>query len=160
MNSLLSIGNIRKLHGTNGEVQCQLDNDLFFDADPDFVFISLDAIQVPFRVLDWRSKGDDVLLQLKGVDSERAANRLVGANVAIEYAADANDGETLTWQDLTGLRVVDDEQGDLGCVEHVDESTANTLLFLDNGRVMPIHEDFIIDINATTLKTHYTFLIP
>ena len=156
--NLVPIGYIRKLHGTTGEVQCQLDNDLFFEADPDFVILELDTIPVPFRVLDWRSKGNDVLLQLKGVDTEQAANRLVGARTSIEYAAEEKT-PSLTWQDLTGLRVVDEDQGDLGRVEHVDETTANTLLFLDNGHILPIHEDFIITIDDTTLTTHYTYLI-
>ena len=158
MENLVSIGTIRKTHGTNGELQCQMDNDLFVETDPEFIFLQLDAITVPFRVLDWRSKGDDVLMQLKGVETERSAIRLVGAQAFMEYAQDDEEAP-LTWQDLVGLRVVDDEQGDLGIVEHVDESTANTLLFLDNNRVLPIHEDFIVDINETTLTTHYTFLI-
>ena len=109
-------------------------------------------------MLDWRSKGDDVLLQLKGVDSEQKANRLVGAQVFME-SADEEGEKLMTWQDLVGLRVVDDEQGEVGVVEHVDESTANILLFLKDGRVLPIHEDFIVDISDTTLTTHYTFLI-
>lgn len=158
MDQLVAIGYIRKAHGTTGEVQCQLNNDLFIDADSDFIILELDAIKVPFRVLDWRCKGNDVLLQLKGVDSERAANRLIGAPAFIEYT-ETEGTHALTWQDLNGLRVVDDEQGDLGLVQNVDESTANTLLFLDNGRVLPIHEDFIVAIDETTLTTHYTFLI-
>ena len=158
MNNLTPIGTIRKTHGTTGEVQCLMDNDYFVDADPDFIILELDAIKVPFRVLDWRSKGDDVLLQLKGVDSEQKANRLIGAHVYMENA-EGQEETLMTWQDLVGLRVVDDEQGELGVVEHVDESTANTLLFLDNGRVLPIHEDFIVEISDTTLTTHYTFLI-
>ena len=158
MNNLTPIGTIRKTHGTNGEIQVLMNSDLFVDTDPDFIILELDAIKVPFRVLDWRSKGDDVLMQLKGVDSEQKANRLVGAQVYMENVEE--EGEKLmTWQDLVGLRVVDDEQGEVGVVEHVDESTANILLFLENGRVLPIHEDFIVDINDTTLTTHYTFLI-
>ena len=156
--NLVPIGYIRKLHGTTGDVQCQVDNDLFFEADPDFVFLELDAINVPFRVLDWRSKGNDVLLQLKGVNTEQTANRLVGAQTFIEYEAE-EDAPSLTWQDLTGLRVIDEDQGELGRIERVDETTANTLLFLDNGRILPIHEDFIIAIDDTTLTTHYTYLI-
>ena len=135
-----------------------MNSDLFVDSDPDFIILELDAIKVPFRVLDWRSKGDDVLLQLKGVDSEQKANRLVGAHVFME-SADEEGEKLMTWQDLVGLRVVDDEQGEVGVVEHVDESTANILLFLKDGRVLPIHEDFIVDISDTTLTTHYTFVI-
>jgi 16S rRNA processing protein RimM len=53
-----------------------------------------------------------------------------------------------TWQSLIGYRVVDTDQGDLGIVEEVDETTINTLITLNDGRLIPIHEDFIIDINA------------
>ena len=158
MNNLTPIGTIRKTHGTNGELQALMNSDLFVDTDPEFIILELDAIKVPFRVLDWRSKGDDVLLQLKGVDTEQAANRLVGAPVFMENAAEQED-TMMTWQDLVGLRVVDDEQGEQGVIDSVDESTVNTLLFLDNGRVLPIHEDFIVAIDDTTLTTHYTFLI-
>ena len=158
MKNLTPIGTIRKTHGTNGEVQALMNSDLFVDTDPDFIILELDAIKVPFRVLDWRSKGDDVLLQLKGVDSEQKANRLVGAQVFME-SADEEGEKLMTWQDLVGLLVVDDEQGEVGVVEHVDESTANILLFLKDGRVLPIHEDFIVDISDTTLTTHYTFVI-
>lgn len=158
MKNLTPIGTIRKTHGTNGEVQALMNSDLFVDTDPDFIILELDAIKVPFRVLDWRSKGDDVLLQLKDVDSEQKANRLVGAQVFME-SADEEGEKLMTWQDLVGLRVVDDEQGEVGVVEHVDESTANILLFLEDGRVLPIHEDFIVDISDTTLTTHYTFVI-
>lgn len=158
MNNLTPIGTIRKTHGTNGELQALMNSDLFVDTDPEFIILELDAIKVPFRVLDWRSKGDDVLLQLKGVDTEQAANRLVGAQVFMENAVGQED-TMMTWQDLVGLRVVDDEQGEQGVIDSVDESTVNTLLFLDNGRVLPIHEDFIVAIDDTTLTTHYTFLI-
>jgi 16S rRNA processing protein RimM len=158
MNNLTPIGTIRKTHGTNGELQALMNSDLFVDSDPEFIILEIDAIKVPFRVLDWRSKGDDVLLRLRGVNTEQAANRLVGAPVFMENAAEQED-TIMTWQDLIGLRVVDEEQGEQGAIDSVDESTANTLLFLDNGRVLPIHEDFIVAIDDTTLTTHYTFLI-
>lgn len=158
MNNLTPIGTIRKTHGTNGELQALMHSDLFVDSDPEFIILEIDAIQVPFRVLDWRSKGDDVLLRFKGVNTEQAANRLVGAPIFMENAAEEED-TIMTWQDLIGLRVVDDEQGEQGVIDSVDESTVNTLLFLDNGRVLPIHEDFIVAIDDTTLTTHYTFLI-
>ena len=158
MNNLTPIGTIRKTHGTNGELQALMNSDLFVDSDPEFIILEIDAINVPFRVLEWRSKGDDVLLRLRGVNTEQAANRLVGAPVFMENAAEQGD-TIMTWQDLVGLRVVDDEQGEQGVIDSVDESTANTLLFLDNGRVLPIHEDFIVAIDDTTLTTHYTFLI-
>jgi ribosomal 30S subunit maturation factor RimM len=43
---------------------------------------------------------------------------------------------------------MDTDQGELGTVDQVDETTINTLITFSDGRLIPIHEDFIIDINA------------
>jgi ribosomal 30S subunit maturation factor RimM len=43
---------------------------------------------------------------------------------------------------------MDTDQGELGTVDQVDETTINTLITLSDGRLIPIHEDFIVDINA------------
>jgi 16S rRNA processing protein RimM len=52
-----------------------------------------------------------------------------------------------TWQSLMGYEVVDTDQGTLGKVAEIDETTINTLITLDKGQLIPIHEDFIQDIN-------------
>ena len=56
--------------------------------------------------------------------------------------------EMMTWQDLTGYEVLNSEETVQGRVAAVDESTINTLLELEDGRLLPIHEDLIIEIDA------------
>ena len=51
-----------------------------------------------------------------------------------------------TWQSLKGYRVLDTDQGELGTITDVDETTINTLITLNNTQLIPLHEDFIIDI--------------
>ena len=51
-----------------------------------------------------------------------------------------------TWQSLLGYRVIDTDQGELGTITHVDETTINTLITLNNNQLIPLHEDFIIHI--------------
>jgi ribosomal 30S subunit maturation factor RimM len=51
-----------------------------------------------------------------------------------------------TWQSLMGYRVLDTDQGELGTIIHVDETTINTLITLDNEQLIPLHEDFILNI--------------
>ena len=73
--------------------------------------------------------------------------------------------DLLTWQDLKGYQLFDQqpdgEYTPLGIVADVDESTINTLLTLEDGRLMPIHEDFIIDIDreAHVLRVNLPFEI-
>jgi 16S rRNA processing protein RimM len=64
-------------------------------------------------------------------------------------ASDLSEEDELlpTWQSLTGYRVLDTDQGELGTIIHVDETTINTLITLDNELLIPLHEDFIIEID-------------
>ena len=147
---VISIGRLTRTHGKRGEVQCLMNNEYWDNAEANFLILKLDNILVPFRVLDWRGKGSDSLIfQLSHIHDEQEAQRLIGAE-AFMLISDMNQEDELlpTWQSLIGYRVVDTDQGDLGIVEEVDETTINTLITLNDGRMIPIHEDFIIDINA------------
>ena len=127
-----------------------MNNEYWDNAEANFLIIKLDNILVPFRVLDWRGKGSDSLIfQLDNITNEQEAQPLIGAE-AFMLLSDMNQEDELlpTWQSLIGFHVMDTDQGDLGVVEDVDETTINTLITLNDGRLIPIHEDFIVDINA------------
>ena len=147
---VIKIGTIRRTHGKSGELQCHAENELWENADAEFVFLDINAIYVPFRVTDWRTKGaEELIFRLKGVDNEVAATRLVGCDAYMlrsDVAAE-NAESLLTWQDLTGAKVIDTEQGELGVIRSIDETTANILAELTDGRLLPLHEDFIVDVS-------------
>ena len=148
-NELIRIGTMRRPHGKSGELQCQMDNAYWDEADADFLILLLDGIFVPFRVEDWRGKGaDSLIFRLKGVDTEVKALRLVNAE-AYMLRRDLNEEaeEMMTWQDLTGYEVLNGEHVVQGKVAAVDETTINTLLELEDGRLLPVHEDLIIEID-------------
>lgn len=147
---VISIGRLTRTHGKRGELQCLMNNEYWDNAEANFLIIKLDNILVPFRVLDWRGKGSDSLIfQLDNITNEQEAQPLIGAE-AFMLLSDMNQEDDLlpTWQSLIGFHVMDTDQGDLGVVEDVDETTINTLITLNDGRLIPIHEDFIVDINA------------
>lgn len=148
-NELVRIGTMRRPHGKSGELQCQMDNDYWDEAEADFLILLLDGIFVPFRVEDWRGKGaDSLIFRLKGVDTEVKALRLMNAEAYLlrrDLAEEAE--EMMTWQDLTGYEVLNGEHVVQGKVAAVDESTINTLLELEDGRLLPVHEDLIIEID-------------
>ena len=147
---VISIGRLTRTHGKRGELQCLMSNEYWDNADATFLILKLDNILVPFRVLDWRGKGSDSLIfQLDNITDEQEAQRLIGTE-AFMLLSDMNQEDEMmpTWQSLVGYRVMDTDQGELGTVDQVDETTINTLITLSDGRLIPIHEDFIIDINA------------
>ena len=109
---------------------------------PPFVFVRRDGLFVPFR-------------------SENISS-LIGEE-AFVLRSDVQDEEEglMTWQDLTGYTMKDDEAGVLGVIDTVDESTINTLATLTDGRMVPLHEDFILDIDqpARVLHVHLPFVL-
>ena len=147
---VIAIGRLTRTHGKHGELQCLMSNEYWDNADAVFIILRLDNILVPFRVLDWRGKGSDSLIfKLEHIEDEQEAQRLIGAEAYMLISDMNQEAEVLpTWQSLVGFQVVDIDQGDLGFVEQVDETTINTLITLNDGRLIPIHEDFIIDINT------------
>lgn len=147
---VISIGRLTRTHGKRGELQCLMTNDYWDNAEASFIILLLDNILVPFRVVDWRGKGSDTLIfQLDHITDEQEAQRLVGTEVFMLISEMNQENELLpTWQSLVGYSVIDTDQGDLGMVQDVDETTINTLITLNDGRMIPIHEDFIVDINT------------
>lgn len=145
---VISIGKITRTHGKRGEVQCLMENEYWDNADAIFLILSIDNILVPFRVLDWRGKGSDSLIfQLDRFTDELQAQQLVGYQAYMLKSDISEENEILpTWQSLKGYRVLDTDQGELGIITDVDETTINTLITLNNNQLIPLHEDFIIDI--------------
>lgn len=146
---LIRIGTMRRPHRKSGELQCQMDNAYWDEAEADFLILLLDGIFVPFRVEDWRGKGaDSLIFRLKGVDTEQKALRLVNTEAYMLRRDLAEEvEEMMTWQDLTGYEVLNANRVVQGRVAAVDESTINTLLELEDGRLLPVHEDLIIEID-------------
>ncbi|MBR6167718.1 MAG: hypothetical protein IKQ50_04745 [Paludibacteraceae bacterium] len=106
---------------------------------PEFVFVQRDGLFVPFR-------------------SEQIAS-LMGEEIWIQRSdiEEIEDGVFL-WQDLVGYTVLDEgangEWTKVGVIAQVDESTINTLATLEDGRMMPLHEDFITDIDMEAHELH------
>ena len=125
-----------------------MENEYWDNADATFLILSINNILVPFRVLDWRGKGSDSLIfQLDHITDELEAQQLIGHHAYMLKSDISEEDEILpTWQSLLGYQVIDTDQGNLGTITDVDETTINTLITLNNNQLIPLHEDFIIDI--------------
>ena len=95
---------------------------------PEFVFVQRDNLYVPFRTEN--------------------ISELIGEEGFVLRSEMQNEDEgLLTWQDLAGYTIEDKDAGVLGTIEYIDESTINTLATLNDGRLLPLHEDFITEID-------------
>lgn len=98
---------------------------------PQFVFVKRDGLFVPFR-------------------SENISELMGEEGYVLRSDIQQEEDGLLTWQDLVGYTIIDEETGTLGLIAHVDESTINTLATLEDGRMLPLHEDFITEIDEDT----------
>lgn len=131
LQDLISIGTIRRTH---------------YKDLPPFVFVLRDGLPVPYR-------------------SEQISE-LIGMEGYVLRSDIAEDGEgELTWQDLVGYSIEDEatngEGTKVGVIAHIDESTINTLATLEDGRMLPLHEDFIteIDTDAHVVRVNLPFAL-
>ena len=103
---------------------------------PEFIFVKRDGLFVPFR--------SEQIPELMGEEA-----------FVLRTDIQEEDDGIMTWQDLVGYTVMDEEpsgqQTKIGVIASIDESTINTLATLEDGRMMPLHEDFI---NAIDEETH------
>jgi len=100
---------------------------------PDFVFVQRDGLFVPFR------------------SSEIAS--LMGEEVFVPKCDMEIEEDEMAWVDFEGWTVVD---GDLtiGKIVRVDDSTMNIFAELEDGRMLPLHKDFIVEIDEEARVLH------
>lgn len=128
---VLSIGIIRRTH---------------YDDLPPFVFVLRDGLLVPFR-------------------SENISELIGEEGFILRSDVQSEDDGLLTWQDLVGYTIMDEHPDggwkEVGVIDTVDESTINTLATLTDGRMLPLHEDFITDIDedAHILRVRLPFAL-
>lgn len=128
---VISIGIIRRTH---------------YDDLPAFVFVKRDGLLVPFR-------------------SEHISELIGEEGFVLRSEMQREEDGMLTWQDLVGYSIMDEQaNGDwteVGVIDMVDESTINTLATLTDGRMLPLHEDFITDIDeeAHVLRVRLPFAL-
>lgn len=107
---------------------------------PEFVFVKRDGLFVPFR-------------------SECIAE-LIGEEGFVLKGDMEIDEDEMAWVDFEGWTL---QEGDntLGKIVRVDDSTMNIFSELEDGRMVPLHEDFIVEIDeeAKVLHVHLPFTL-
>lgn len=109
---------------------------------PEFVFVKRDGLFVPFR-------------------SENISELIGEEGFVLRRDVQEEDDGLMTWQDLVGYTIEDAETGTVGVIDTIDESTINTLATLEDGRMIPLHEDFILEIDedAKVLRVNLPFAL-
>ena len=157
------IGLINKPHGVHGELLFTFDDDIFDRMEADYIICMMDGILVPFFFESYRFRSDSTaLIKLEGIDTEQQARRMTNVEVFFpkEHVEELEDNE-LTWSYFVGFLIKDVNEGEIGKVIDVDDSTINTLFVVDHNDtevLIPAQEDFIVDLDRK--KRIITMQIP
>ena len=143
------IGRLGKAHGVKGEVSFQFDDDIFDRVDSDYLILDVDGILVPFFIEEYRFRSDTVaLVKFEDVDTQQRAQELTGCDVYFPRSL-ADDDETPSLSMLIGFDVVGVTTGTtVGRIAAIDDSTANLLFELEDGRLIPAAEELITNIDS------------
>lgn len=144
------IGRLGKTHGVKGEVSLQFDDDIFDRVDADYLVLELDGILVPFFIEEYRFRSDTVaLIKFEDVDTQQRANELTGCDVYFPRALAADDEGEVSLSLLVGFDLVEANGGRvIGRIAAIDDTTANLLFELEDGRLIPANDDLIRDIDT------------
>ena len=105
---------------------------------PEFIFVKRDGLFVPFR--------SEAISDLRGEEG-----------FVLKGDMEIDEGE-MAWVDFEGWTLQEGEK-DLGKIVRVDDSTMNIFAELEDGRMLPLHEDFIMEIDeeAKVLRVNLPF---
>ena len=143
------IGRLGKAHGVKGEVTFQFDDDVFDRTDAEYLILDIDGILVPFFMEEYRFRSDALaLVKFCDVDTQERASELTGSNVYFPRALAEDEEGMPSLASLIGFDLVEAKNGiRVGTIATIDDSTANLLFELEDGRLIPASDDLITDIN-------------
>lgn len=152
INKLIKIGNVLKVNRKTGELTVALRPELNpISGVPAVVFLQIDGGPVPFFPLGEVALFPDMLkITLEDYSHPDKAQAFVGADMLIEKQSHIEDDNPFAPQQLIGYQVYDKQNGHIGVVEQVVQSTMQYLLqinHLDKEILVPLVEEFVIDIN-------------
>lgn len=155
-NEVFHIGYIQKFRGLQGEVELIFTDDPFDRGTADYLVLKIDEILVPFFLENYRFKNNDTaILKFENVDNEVQAKKLVGLQVyyPLSHLHEDEDQELSSLKALTGFTLCDVNAGEVGVITLVDDSSYNTLFYVDHPKlgeiVLPYHDDFLVDYNLS-----------
>lgn len=107
---------------------------------PDFVFVKRDGLFVPFR--------SEAISDLRGEEA-----------YVLKGDMEINEDE-MAWVDFEGWTLQENDTT-IGKIVRVDDSTMNIFAELEDGRMVPLHEDFIVEIDedAHVLRVQLPFAL-
>ncbi|KGE13974.1 ribosome maturation factor RimM [Sphingobacterium deserti] len=153
LNEAFYIGYITKTRGLKGELQLFFEFEDYMELDFDVLFLEMNKKLVPYFVDTIKlQKNSTAYLNLEDVDHIDKAQLLIRKKVYLPNdKMPERDPDDFRYSDLIGFLVVDEEEGEIGEITHVQELPQQFIATVDfNGHelLFPLNEDLILAIDA------------
>ncbi len=148
------IGRLGKAHGVKGEVSFQFDDDIFDRTDADYLVLDIDGILVPFFMEEYRFRSDSLaLVKFCDIDTQERASELTGCNVYFPRQLAEEEEQMPSLASLVGFELINaGSNKQIGSIAAIDDTTANILFELENGKLIPATDELIEQIDTKERK--------
>lgn len=145
-------GFIVKPHGFKGEVLLGYEiGDISDFPQTDYLFLLVDGLPVPFRVMETKVRSGQLIARLEDVDSEAEARKLNGVEMMLPGRLIEEVADEVGFEDLEGYMVVDRILGKIGTIESIEEYPMQLLARFDyQGKevMFPLNETIVVAIDS------------
>ena len=148
------IGKLGKTHGVKGEISFLVDDDVFDRVDAEYLVLQVEGILVPFFMEEYRFRSDTVaLVKFCDIDTRQQASRLTGCDVFFPRLLTPDEEDFRpSMASFLGFCIIDAETGKpIGTIASIDDSTYNVVFELENGTLIPAHDDLVTDVDAPSM---------
>lgn len=148
------IGRLGKAHGVKGEVSFQFDDDIFDRTDAEYLVLDIDGILVPFFMEEYRFRSDSLaLVKFCDIDTQERASELTGSLVYFPRQLAEEEEHMPSLASLVGFELIDaGSNKQIGSIAAIDDTTANILFELENGKLIPATDELIEQIDTKERK--------
>jgi len=152
------LGKIVRKHSFKGEVVIKLDTDepeLYQNLES--VFVLLGGNLIPFFIDEsLLQKGNQLRVRFEDVDSEQDADNILGSGIYMPLTMLPKlDGNKFYFHEVIGFEVEDVNEGYVGIIDGINDSTAQALFEIKNGDqeiLIPMIDPFIVKIDRENNK--------
>jgi 16S rRNA processing protein RimM len=147
------VGTITKAHGIKGELVIQLIEPIRLATQSntlDYIFIKIGATLVPHRIEAMDLGPQKLVIKLQDIDSRTETYALIKQTAWIPTALLRKDTQRDESADLKGYEVIDNREGKLGLVEHIDQFPMHQcLVIMYKGKelLIPYQEPIVEQLN-------------
>ena len=155
------LGYVIKTHGLDGEVSILLDVDIPDDYHAlESVFVAVQGTEtlVPFFLEHIVIQQNKALVKFEDVDSIEQAEPLVKAGLYLPLTSlPALSEDQYYYHEIVGFTVEDEQQGTLGAVQDVYESTGQDMIVMqyqEKEVFIPINDDVVLRVDKAQSVVH------